>query len=107
MAVIGVDLDGVICSEEKTFEKPLATVEPGAAEFMKAARLSGHTIVIWTARGWEQYKATLFWLQSNGIDFDQLVMGKPIFDVFIDDRAVSHKSWDVSIEEVRSRGVKL
>ena len=107
MAVIGVDLDGVLCSEEKTFEKPLATLEPGALEFMRAARMSGHTIVIWTARGWEQYKATIFWLESNKIEFDQLIMGKPIFDVFIDDRAVAHTSWDRSLQEVRSRGVSV
>ena len=107
MAVIGVDLDGVICSEEKTFEKPLATLEPGAKEFMSAARLNGHTVVIWTARGWEQYKATIFWLETNKVEFDQLIMGKPIFDVFVDDRAVSHTSWNDSLQDMRRRGINV
>ncbi len=105
MAVIGIDLDGVLCSEEKTFEKPLAVINPGAREFTLEARKAGHTIVIWTARGWEQYRVTLHWLEDNGIEFDQLIMGKPIFDVFIDDRAVGHRSWTVSREEVSLRGL--
>jgi uncharacterized HAD superfamily protein len=105
VAVIGIDLDGVLCSEEKTFEKTLAVINPGAREFTLEAREAGHTIVVWTARGWEQYRVTLRWLEDNGIEFDQLIMGKPIFDVFIDDRAVAHRSWTVSRQEVSNRGL--
>lgn len=105
MAVIGIDLDGVICSEEKTFEKPLAQLNPGAYEFFKEAKELGHTLVIWTARGWEQYKVTSHWLDIQGIEYDQLVMGKPIFDVFIDDRAVDHKDWAGSRAELIRRGI--
>jgi uncharacterized HAD superfamily protein len=93
MKTLGIDLDGVVCSEEKTFDRPLARVLPGAVEFIKTARQNGNLVVIWTARGWEQYKMTVDWLQKNDIEFDQLVMGKPIFDVYIDDRAIGHENW--------------
>jgi uncharacterized HAD superfamily protein len=104
MAVIGVDLDGVLCSEERTFERSLATLEPGALEFTKDARQQGHTVIIWTARGWEQYRLTIDWLVQHGVEFDQLIMGKPIFDVFIDDRAIGHTSWPSSRKELSRKG---
>lgn len=96
MATIGIDLDGVICSEERTFERSLAKLLPGALESLKALNAAGHVIVIWTARGWSEYRVTFEWLSSQGIPFDQLVMGKPIFDVFIDDRAVAHEEWSTT-----------
>ncbi len=107
MAVIGIDLDGVLCSEEKTFERSLATLEVGALEFTRGAREQGHTIVIWTARGWEQYRLTIDWLHRNHVEFDQLIMGKPIFDVFIDDRAIAHTDWVSSRLEVARKGILI
>lgn len=107
MAVIGIDLDGVICTEERTFEKPLAQLNPGAYEFFKEAKAMGHTLVIWTARGWEQYKVTEHWLNVQGIEFDQLIMGKPIFDVFIDDRAIGHRDWSLSRAELVRSGILI
>ena len=93
MATIGIDLDGVICSEERAFERSLATLLPGALESLEALKAAGHVIIIWTARGWSEYRMTFEWLSSHGIPFDQLVMGKPIFDAFVDDRAIGHEGW--------------
>ena len=107
MAVIGIDLDGVICTEERTFEKPLAQLNPGAYEFFKEAKAMGHTLVIWTARGWEQYKVTEHWLNVQCIEFNQLIMGKTIFDVFIDDRAIGHRDWSLSRAELVRSGILI
>lgn len=93
--VIAIDLDGTICSEEKTFEKSLALPNKGVIPALKKMSDEGHVLIIWTARGWEQYRMTKAWLTENEIPFDQLIMGKPIVDLFIDDRARHFTSWEI------------
>lgn len=91
---VAIDLDGTICSEEKTFERPLARPLPGAVEAVRMIRGNGNTVIIYTARGWEQYRVTKDWLDKNGFEYDQIVMGKPIADCWIDDRARRFVSWE-------------
>jgi len=92
--VIFLDLDGTICTEEKTFERSLAKPLPGAQEKVNRMYDEGHTIVIWTARGWEQYRLTKEWLDQNGFKYHQIIMGKPIASLFIDDRARRFRGWE-------------
>ena len=95
---LAVDIDGTICTEERTFERPLAKPLPNAAEALRTLKANGNTIILWTGRGWEQFKVTKQWLDDNGMVYDQLLMGKPIVDIFIDDRARHFKGWsDVAI----------
>src|SRR5262249_43334304 len=89
-----VDLDGTICTEERTFDRPLAKPLPGALKRINRWHKEGHTIIFWTARGWEQYKVTIKWLNDHGFKFHQLIMGKPIIDHFIDDRAFRFEGWN-------------
>lgn len=89
-----VDIDGTVCTEEKTFERPLATPLANALDGVNRMYEAGHTIIFWTARGWEQYKVTKDWLDRNGFKYHQLLMGKPIANVFIDDRAKKFEGWD-------------
>jgi uncharacterized HAD superfamily protein len=96
--VIAIDIDGTICTEERTFDRPLAKPLPGASDFTKKLKSHGWTIILWTARGWEQYSITRRWLDENQIQFDQILMGKPIVNVFVDDRAIKFNGWD-EIEE--------
>ncbi len=92
--VIFIDVDGTICTEEKTFERPLAKPLAGAVEKVNQLYEKGHTIIFWTSRGWEQYKVTKDWLDKHGFKFHQLLMGKPIGDIFIDDRAKRFEGWN-------------
>lgn len=92
--VILIDIDGTICTEEKTFERPLAKPLPFAAEALRMLKENGNTIILWTARGWEQYKITKDWLDKHGFVYDQIIMGKPIVDIIIDDRARQFIGWD-------------
>lgn len=89
-----VDIDGTICSEERTFEKSLAVPLPGAVERINQWHEQGHVIIFWTARGWEQYRMTKKWLDDNGFKYDQILMGKPQTTIFIDDRARKFEGWD-------------
>ena len=90
---LAVDIDGTICTEERTFERPLATPLPGAAEALRQLKANGNTVILWTGRGWEQYKVTKKWLDDHGMSYDQILMGKPIVDLIIDDRARRFTAW--------------
>lgn len=94
---IAIDLDGTICTEERTFDRPLAEPLSGAIESIRGLHEAGHTIIVWTARGWEQYKITHKWLVDNKIPFHALLMGKPIVDIWIDDRAIRFTGWPVNL----------
>lgn len=89
-----IDLDGTICSEEKQFSRALAKPLPGSALFIQKLKQQGHTIIIYSARTWAEYEMTVEWLHSNLIPFDQLILGKPIGDYWIDDRAIKFETWD-------------
>ena len=91
---IAIDLDGTICTEERTFDKSLAEPLPGSIEKLQKLHKEGHTIIIWTARGWDQFRMTEHWLQKYSIPFDALLMGKPIVDLWIDDRAIKFQGWE-------------
>ncbi len=100
---IMVDLDGVLASEEKTFERALAAPLPGAREALARLRAAGHTIIVYTARGWAEFRMTRQWLDDHGFEYDGLHMGKPIADVWIDDRAVAHRDWEQTLRELDAR----
>ena len=90
---IAIDIDGTICTEERTFDRSLATPLEGAVEALALLKKNNNTVILWTARGWEQYKVTIKWLNDHCFEYDQLIMGKPIMDLFIDDRARQFKGW--------------
>jgi hypothetical protein len=92
--VVMIDLDGTLCEELSPFERPLAKPLPGAVEGVNRIKDQGHTVVVWTGRGWDQYRVTKKWLDDNGFRYDQLLMGKPIFNLFIDDRSCRFSGWD-------------
>lgn len=93
MKTIIVDMDGTICEERPTFERPLADILPGAYQTLHDWKCRGHTVIIYTTRSWSEYKMTMAWLHDHGIYPDQLVCGKPLGDVWVDDRALRFTSW--------------
>ena len=92
--VIFIDIDGTICTEERPFERPLAKPLPGAVRAVNGYVEAGHTVVLWTGRGWDQYRVTKRWLDEHGFKYAQLLMGKPIANLIIDDRARRFTGWD-------------
>jgi hypothetical protein len=101
---IFVDLDGVICTEKRTFERSLAEAMPGAREGMRALRRAGHTVVIYTARSWAELAMTKKWLEDREIPYDGIHMGKPVADLWIDDRAVRFDGWEAVRERLAVGG---
>jgi hypothetical protein len=87
--LIYVDIDNTICYS-KGLEYNLA--EPKLENINKVNKMfnDGHKIVYWTSRGTKTGKQlfllTLNQLQKWGCKFHELRMGKPAYDLFIDDK---------------------
>lgn len=88
-----IDLDGTICDEKNFFQRPLAKIKKGAKKFINNLKKKNFTIIIYSARSWNEYEMTRNWLVKNKIKYDQLVLGKPVGDLWIDDRAINFKDW--------------
>ena len=75
------------------------TAQPIAKAIEKVNRLydEGHRVVFWTARGtqsglnWRQL--TEDQLLSWGVRYHELRFGKPVYDVFIDDKNINSEDW--------------
>lgn len=101
-----IDMDGTICTEEKTYSRSLAKIKPGAKEYINKQYDDGHTIIIYSARSWQEFEMTTEWLKVNDVFYHQLILGKPIGDVWIDDRAVRFNSWQETKKEIEDLGIK-
>ena len=98
-----IDIDGVICKTHKSnYEK--STPYLHIIDKINSLHARGHRIIIFTARfmgrtnnNYEKayelgYDFTLNQLKSWKLSFDELVFGKPSFDVIIDDKAFNYSS---------------
>lgn len=87
--IIYVDIDNTICSTEGM---EYALAQPIPLNINKVNKLydKGHTIIYWTARGTvskkDYYMLTYVQLKKWGCNFHELKMGKPAYDLFIDDK---------------------
>ena len=100
--IIFIDIDETICDHPKTnpgeprdYNKAIPIIE----NIEKANKLydKGHTIVYWTARGsvtgldWTDL--TNKQLNSWGVKYHEIRLGKPYYDIFIDDKALNVSDW--------------
>lgn len=91
---IFVDIDNTICRTNVSDGGDYSLAIPIHSRITKINRLynHGHEIIYWTARGtgsgllW--FEDTLKQLQEWGCKFHELRMGKPVYDLFIDDKNI-------------------
>jgi uncharacterized HAD superfamily protein len=103
MKRIAIDLDGTICTrvsssiseDEVKYCKLRHLAIP---EYIQDLREQGNYIIIYTHRNPVLYLATKDWLRKEGIIYDELVMGKPKFDILIDN--------DVELQKLFPEGEK-
>ena len=100
---IYVDIDETVCSYEDPQTLEERDYEKGSPIKENIDRINklydeGHTIVYWTARGavtnkdWKSltYAQLICW----GAKFHELKMGKPFYDLLIDDRTFNPEDWE-------------
>ena len=90
---IVIDLDGTILEEKSKEEKAKSMPLPGAVEAVNKLYEMGHVITIYSARTNSDLELTLKQLKKYGIKYHCLVLGKPVGDMFIDDRAFVFRDW--------------
>jgi len=94
---IFIDIDETICISPQDRNYELA--KPISENIKKANDLydQGHTIIYWTARGtvtgidWRD--VTLKQFDEWGVKYHELRLGKPYYDLFIDDKNMNTRDW--------------
>ena len=95
--IIYIDIDETICvtPSDRDYSKAMPIVE----NIEKANKLydEGHEITYWTARG---TKSGIDWtdvtkkqLEEWGAKHHELKLGKPYYDLFIDDKNINTIDW--------------
>lgn len=93
---IFVDIDGTIC---KTIKSDYENSKPYSSRISKINKLyeNGHTIIYWTARGgssgidWTDL--TKQQLENWGCKYHELLMKKPSYDLYIDDKSINSEEY--------------
>ena len=94
--IYSIDIDGTLCDEM------LGDYENSTPDFKVIKKVNklydeGHIIKIFTGRGsktgidWREF--TEKQLKSWGVKYHKLIFGKPVADIFIDDKAINIKDW--------------
>jgi hypothetical protein len=99
--IIYVDIDETICTHFDTSDGPrdYSKANPLLGRIEKINKLfeEGNTIVYWTARGTvtglDWYNLTENQLNLWGAKYTQLKMGKPAYDLFIDDKNINSEDY--------------
>jgi len=92
-----IDIDDTICKLGEELKYETATPIESAIYKVNQLYLQGHHIVFWTARGtgsgldWSEL--TRSQLESWGVKYHELRFGKPVYDVFIDDKNLNSLDW--------------
>jgi hypothetical protein len=94
--IVYVDIDDTICETRGT---DYASAVPIARAIDKVNSMydEGHTIVYWTARGsltgidWRELTESQ--LKKWGARYTELKLGKPAYDIFIDDKNINSRDW--------------
>jgi len=90
-----IDIDGVICRKLKwtigdsylRAKKMFKSIKPNKKVIKKINELfEDHVIILHTSRLWHDYDVTVAWLDVHGVKYDQLIMAKPLGDVYVDDK---------------------
>lgn len=99
--IIYIDIDETICYSPNVPDYNYSS--PIKENIKKANALYdlGHTIVYWTARGtksgidWRKVTENQF--KQWGVKYHEIKFGKPVYDLFIDDKNINTNDWSLDI----------
>jgi len=95
--IVYIDIDETIANTPKDRNYSLST--PIVENIKKANKYydDGHEVVYWTARGSgtgiDWYEITKDQLDSWGVKYHGLKLGKPVYDLFIDDKNINSEEY--------------
>jgi hypothetical protein len=101
--IIYVDIDETICISPA--DRNYINADPIEYNIRRINNLydEGHTIVYWTARGtgsgMDWYSMTFDQLRDWGAKYHELRLGKPMYDLFICDKAINSVEYFKTEEE--------
>lgn len=101
------DLDGTLC-ESRAKGQHYSEVQPipEMCELVRRLKTAGHYVIIYTARNMVTYNANIGkiirhqvpviqeWLDRHNVPYDELIVGKPHADFFIDDKGINPVGMD-------------
>jgi histidinol phosphatase-like enzyme len=99
--IVFVDIDETICKTPES--RDYRDSQPIKENIKKINLLyeQGHTVIYWTARGsgtgldWRDVTEKQF--EDWGVKCHELRLGKPVYDIFIDDRNVNAETFFKSV----------
>lgn len=102
-----IDLDDTLCINENSDYKNSLPIQE-RINYVNNLKNEGNEIVIWTARGStsgiNHEELTLMQLNEWGVNYDRLLMNKPNYDIYIDDKSFNVDSfWPVPINNNSSK----
>ena len=90
------DIDQTICNTVGTDYKNSQPIMSRIDQVNKLKN-KGNKIIFYTARGFlsglDLYELTFNQLKSWGVSFDELYLGKPAADYYIDDKSIDYFNW--------------
>jgi hypothetical protein len=95
------DIDGTICTTNCHYKDAVPYQE--VIDWINKKYDEGHSITLFTSRGtlsgsdWVEF--TEKQVNGWGIKYHELKLGKPAYDLFIDDRAINNEEVEVVEEE--------
>ena len=111
--IICFDLDNVICFTDLKKNYKKSRPNPKAIKVINQLYSTGYIIKIFTARGMQKFKGnklkvkkayfaiTYNQLKKWGVNYDELIMCKPSYDYFVDDKAYGfNQNWHKKILKI-------
>ena len=106
MALIAVDIDGVLASKLESGNYPQDYLKKTPLEYaiegLTYLKVEGHEVFLFTARYEEDRDVTVEWLEEHGFSglYKYIRFAKPKYDVLIDDRAIRHHDWISTVSQI-------
>lgn len=102
--VICVDIDGTLTLETEGWGNRVysqRTPRKKIIELVNELYKEGNTIVLWSSRYPEDEQVTKEWLKKHNVKYTKLLLGKPQYDKFIDDKVINVNDIDWGFGNVR------
>ena len=85
--IIGIDIDGVLTIETVGHDYENRTPNKKMIAKVNEWREQNNLIVLFSARWEADREITIKWLKKHNVKYSTLILDKPPFDLFIDDKS--------------------